>query len=101
MRSWHLASATSAFALAPLLSLWIACRATTPGPLDRELVSCIPPDTRVLAGLQLDRVRSSPVFQKVPGTALALLEPVRNASSLLLAFDGKDLLWAARGNFST
>lgn len=101
MRSWHLASAASGFALAPLLAVWIACRATTPGPLDRELTSCIPPGTRVLAGIQLDRVRSSPVFQKVPGSALALLEPVRNASSLLLASDGKDLLWAARGNFST
>ena len=101
MRSWHLASAASAFALAPVLAVWIACRATTPGPLDRELASCIPPGTRVLAGIQLDRVRSSPVYQKVPGTALALLEPVRNASSLLLASDGKDLLWAARGNFST
>lgn len=101
MRSWHLASATSAFALAPVLSLWIACRATAPGPLDRELASCIPPGTRVLAGIQLDRIRTSRVFQNVPGSALALLEPVRNASSLLLAFDGKDLLWAARGNFST
>lgn len=101
MRSWHLASAASAFALAPVLAMWIACRAAAPGPLDRELASCIPPGTRVLAGIQLDRVRSSPVFQKAPGTVLALLEPVRNASSLLLASNGKDLLWAARGNFST
>ncbi len=101
MRSWHLASAASAFALAPVLAMWIACRAAVPGPLDRELASCIPPGTRLLAGIQLDRVRSSPVFQKVPGAALALLEPVRNASSLLLASDGKDLLWAAHGSFST
>lgn len=101
MRSWHLASTASGFALAPLLAVWIACRATTPGPLDRELASCIPPGTRLLAGIQLDRVRSSPVFPKVPGTALALLEPVRNASTLLFVSDGKDLLWAARGNFST
>ena len=100
MRSWHLASAASGFALTPFLAVWIACRATSPGPLDRELASCVPPGARVLAGIQLDRVRSSPVFQKMPGTALAMLEPARTASSLLLAFDGKDLLWAARGNFS-
>ena len=99
MRSWHLASAAPAFALAPVLALWIGCRASTPGPLDRELATCIPPATSVLAGIQLDRVRASPVFQKVPAAALALLDPLRIASSLLLAFDGKDLVWAARGNF--
>jgi len=94
-----MASAASALALSPLLSLWIACRAPAPAALDRELASCIPPGTRVLAGIHLDRVRASPVFQKIPAGWLALLEPARTASSLLLAYDGKDLLWAARGNF--
>lgn len=53
----------------------------------------------MLAGLHLDRVRASPVYQKLPATALALLEPAKTASNLLLVYDGKDLLWAARGAF--
>jgi hypothetical protein len=62
------------------------------------MASCVPPDTLILAGLDVPAIRSSP-----PGGTLPLvepfLEPFHEATQLLLAFDGKDLLTIARGPF--
>jgi hypothetical protein len=83
----------AAFALA-------ACRtATAPAPLDPGLASCVPSDAIALAALDLDRLRASPLYPDLPPAVHALAEPFRDSSRLLLVYNGRDLLSAARGNF--
>ena len=55
---------------------------------ERRLESFVPPDTTVLAGADLDRIRSW-----VPDT-------FREATNVVVAFNGKDLLFLLRGNFT-
>lgn len=84
--------AAAAFALASILS---ACRSkTTPAAIDPALSSCIPAGAVVIAGLDLDRLRATPLAPK-----LAAIEPLRQASYLLVTSDGKNVVWIARGNF--
>lgn len=85
-------------------ALALALAGCRPGPAplgDAELAACIPPDTVALAGVHLDAVRASPLFRQFGPGLPALLEPVRDASYLLLAYNGKDLLLIARGTFRT
>jgi hypothetical protein len=89
----------AALALA-LIAPWSACR--TPGPraaVDSEIASCIPADTLALAGVNLEQVRASALYQKLPPGASALLAPLRDASYLALAYNGRDVLAVARGAF--
>lgn len=65
------------------------------------MAACIPSDTVVLAGVHLDAVRASPLFRQFGSGIAALLEPVRDASNVLLAYSGRDLLLVARGMFRT
>ena len=86
---------------AALIAPWIACRPAGPRPAaDPALASCIPPDTLALAGVNLEQFRASALYRKLPPGALAFLEPVRKASYLLLAYNGKDVLAVARGSFA-
>ena len=90
----------AATAAAALIALWASCR--TAGPrqaVDAALTACVPPDTLALAGVNLEQVRASALYQKLPPGAAAFLEPLRNASYLLLAYNGKDVLALARGAF--
>jgi len=61
--------------------------------------ACVPEGTIVLAGVHLDRVRGSALFQKLSGDALAALEPVRDADSVLVAYNGSDLVLIGHGKF--
>jgi hypothetical protein len=89
----------AAFAVA-LIAPWTACRTLGPRPaVDAALASCIPPDTLALAGVNLEQFRASALYQKLPPGAPAFLEPLRNASYLLLAYNGRDILAVARGSF--
>jgi hypothetical protein len=63
------------------------------------MASFIPADPLLLAGLNLDALRASPLYGKLPPAVRALAEPLRDAGYLLLAFNGKDLLSIARGRF--
>jgi len=96
-----MASGWSRVALGILLTLAMACRVTPPGAIDSELASCVPPEARLLAGAHLDQVRANPALQIVTAGWIALLEPARDASTVLVAYSGSDLLWAARGQFRT
>ena len=90
----------AATAAAALIALWASCR--TAGPrqaVDAALTACVPPDTLALAGVNLEQLRASALYQKLPPGAAAFLEPLRNASYLLLAYNGKDVLAIARGAF--
>jgi hypothetical protein len=62
--------------------------------------SSVPSGTIVLAGAHLDRVRGSALFQKLSGGALSVLEPVRDADSLLAAYNGSDFVLIGHGAFA-
>jgi hypothetical protein len=64
------------------------------------MASCVPAGTVALAGLDLDQLRASPLYPKLPRAAVVFLEPFRDARSLLAAFSGKDLLVVAGGSFA-
>jgi hypothetical protein len=84
---------------APLsLALLAACR--TPGPpaaIDPALSARVPATTVALAGVDLDRLRASPLYARLPPTALAFLAPFARAHRLLIASSGVELLTIARG----
>ena len=77
----------------------VACRSLAPGAMDSSMASCIPPGTVVLAAADLDRLRAAPLYREVPPSVLAALAALNNASQLLVALNGKDLLFIAKGTF--
>jgi hypothetical protein len=80
----------------------LGCRTSTVAhAVDPEAASCIPADTLVLAGVDLDRLRAAPLYSKLPAAAAAMAGAFAGASSALLAYNGKDLLGIARGSFAT
>jgi hypothetical protein len=89
----------AALALA-LIAPWTACRSLAPRPaVPDALAICTPPDTLALAGVNLDQLRASPLYRMLPPGAAAFLQPLRDASYLLLAYNGKDVLAVTRGSF--
>lgn len=52
-----------------------------------------------MAGVNLEQLRASALYRRLPPGAAPFLEPLRNASYLLLAWNGKDVLAIARGTF--
>lgn len=78
-----------------------ACRSTPPPALDREMAACVPPDARALAGIHLNQIRASPVLRDLSVNWLPLLDPARDASTVLAVYNGKDLLVVGRGEFHT
>ena len=77
-------------------ALFCGCRNSSLPPL----VDAAPAGTIAMAGIDLTALRASPVYPKLPGVVTALAEPLRDASAMLLAWNGKDLLLLARGNFT-
>src|SRR5689334_20315402 len=94
-----MASGSSHAGLALLLACIAACRDTPRHAVDAELAMCVPPETRLLAGANLDQVRANPALRELLAGWLDLLEPARDGSSVLVAYTGADLFWAARGRF--
>jgi hypothetical protein len=77
-----------------------SCRhAGPPGAIDSQMASCIPAGATILAGFDLASVRASPLYAGLSATARAIIEPFHDASELLLASDGHDVLAIARGEF--
>jgi len=76
-----------------------ACRTGAPPPLDPAAVSCVPAGTVGLAGVDLDRLRTSPLYRQLPPAVAALLQTVRDAGYVLVAFNGRNFLVIARGAF--
>jgi hypothetical protein len=85
--------------LALLCAITIACSPKKPEDVTASMVSCVPPSTSLLAGIDLDRVRSSPLYPKLPPAVTAIVEPYREAHSLLLASNGRNFMIIARGPF--
>ena len=80
------------------LALLAACRAPAPpSAIDPTLSARVPVATVALAGVDLDRLRASPLYAKLPPAALALLTPFAHAHRVLIASTGVELLTIARG----
>ena len=87
-------------ALVALAAAAVSCGSVNaPAGVGRDMAAYIPADTLLLAGLNLDEVRASPLYPKLPPAARALAEPLRDAGYLLLASNGKDIAAIARGRF--
>jgi hypothetical protein len=87
-------------ALVALAGAAISCRSVSaPAGVGRDMASSIPADTLMLAGVNLDDLRASPLYPKFPPAVLALAEPLHDAGYLLLASNGNGLLSIARGRF--
>ena len=81
------------------------CRAR----VDSAWNAFVPPDSIVLAGIHLDQLRATSVYRKLSaqhrlprfeafesGTGI---DPERDVHELIVAYDGQNLLWIARGAF--
>ena len=80
------------------LAMLGSCR--TPGPaaaIDAALSARVPAATVALAGVDLDRLRASPLYAKLPAGALGFLAPFGHARYVLIASTGVELLTIARG----
>jgi hypothetical protein len=86
-------------AFVTLAALATSCRSISPPVIDPALASCIPAGTIVLAGINLDQVRNTPLYQSLPPDVLAAAGSLRDAAYLLVASNGRDLLFLARGKF--
>lgn len=96
-----MASVLSRFAAVAVVSLAApGCQVSTPSAVNSELAACVPSDTMVLAGVHLDRLRANPEFRQLSAAWSVLFDRVRDATYVLVAYDGKDLLFIARGNFA-
>lgn len=84
--------------VAALIALVTACRTLAP-VVPPALAACIPPDTLAMAGVNLEQLRASALYRMLPPGAAAFLKPLNDASYLLLAYNGKDVLAVARGSF--
>jgi hypothetical protein len=84
-------------AILPLLAACASHR--TPPTVPDEMAVCIPSDTIVLAGFSLERIRATPLYPALPATWRALLEPMRDATEMLIAYNSSDVLVIARGRF--
>jgi hypothetical protein len=67
--------------------------------IDIRLAACIPPDAALVAGVDLDALRASPLYPKIPPAAKAFAAQLGGVSSTLVAYNGKELLVAVHGNF--
>jgi hypothetical protein len=77
-----------------------SCRPSGPPPaIPAELTACVPPGALLLAGARLDSLRASPLYPRLPGAARTFLEPLRDASGLLLVFNGAGILLVSQGHF--
>ncbi|HYW46067.1 MAG TPA: hypothetical protein VE959_24600 [Bryobacteraceae bacterium] len=74
-----------------------SCGRAPRGAIDREMAACVPADTVLLAGGDLDRLRAAPFYRAaaVPG-----LDAFAGASGLMVVWNGKELLFIARGKFA-
>jgi hypothetical protein len=80
------------------LAILAACHAPArPAAIDPALSGRVPAATVALAGIDLDRLRASPLYAKLPPATQAFLEPFRNAHHVLIAYTGTELLTIARG----
>jgi hypothetical protein len=74
-----------------LLSLVACSREHRPSVVDPELAACVPPTAAAVAGVDVARLRGTPLYEKVP---------FKEADYVLAASDGKEWLLVARGQIA-
>jgi hypothetical protein len=85
-----------AFLCIAVCALLAACHtAPPPHAIDPAMAACVPPGTALLGGLDLDGLRASPLYSRLPAPVLALEQQFQGAHSLLAASRGNDLLLIA------
>jgi hypothetical protein len=85
----------AALAVLAAIALAISCGTRhAPGGMD----SYLPSNAQALAGVHLDQVRASPLYAKLPAVG-TMLQPLREATYVLVAVSGKYLVEIARGDF--
>jgi len=67
------------------------------GPIDPALTAFIPPDAVAMAGVNVDRIRATPIYREL--AERHSLPQVGQVDELLLSSDGKNVLAMARGDF--
>jgi hypothetical protein len=72
-----------------ILLITLACCSRPPQSPLADLAARLPSDAIAIAGADLDRLRSSPLFPKLP-------EPFRAGNYVLAGYTGKDLVTATR-----
>ncbi len=82
----------------------VSCSRPGAGRIDPALASLVPPDSVVLAGIQVDKLRTAPLYQKHAdlfsgGVRQAGLDE-RDLYQILLVSDAKRTAILARGHFS-
>jgi hypothetical protein len=86
------------FAAPTTLAILAACRTSAPtAAIDPALSVRVPADAVLIAGVDLDRLRASPLFGKLPPASHEFLQPFARAHYLLIASNGSELLTIARG----
>jgi len=78
--------------------------------VDSTLAAFIPPDATVLAGVRMDQVRATPIFQKMTVqkqfprldefARATGFDPRKDVRDLLIGSNGRDTVVAARGTFN-
>jgi hypothetical protein len=91
----------SAVAVAALVCAAVGCRRTPEAPraIDPGLAACIPADAALIAGVDLDALRASPLYSKMPAVANTFAAQFGGVSRALLTYNGRELLVAVRGSF--
>jgi hypothetical protein len=74
-----------------VLSLVACTRSHQPPVVDPDLAACVPASAAAVAGLDVVRLRGTPLYEKVP---------FREATYVLAASDGKEWLLVARGQLA-
>jgi hypothetical protein len=64
------------------------------------VANAIPDDTTALAVVDLATLRTTPAYQNLPPNLRSLVQPLASAREFALAWNGKDLLLVAAGDFS-
>src|SRR5687768_17617438 len=90
---YHSRLAVAVTALCTVLS---ACRPSAHTP---ALGCCIPPGTTLLAGVHLEKLRTTEFDRRLPPSARSVVEAHSSASELIFASNGASFAIIARGNF--
>ncbi len=78
-----------------------SCRATKSSlAIDPGMASCVPADTVVLAGVDLDKILATPLYQSQLSGILSAFPSLRDTAYLLAAYNAHDLLFIGRGKYA-
>ena len=87
-------------AVLALAVLACSCRSKAPPVIDTALASCVPADTVLVAGLNLDQIRATPLYRSVLPEVLNGIQSLRDTSYLMIAYNAHDLLFLGRGKYT-